>query len=84
MELDYLISISNGIISESAEELIKAKSKTNKDYLFEYLNYAFPEYQKVDDSLDLNYLIDLGTSYFNKALLTDAERRQEEGINNEH
>lgn len=84
MELDYLISISNGIISESAEELIKAKSKTNKDYLFEYLNYAFPEYQKIDDSLDLNYLIDLGTSYFNKALMTDAERKQEEGINNEH
>jgi len=84
MELDYLISISNGIISESAEELIKTKSKTNKDYLFEYLKYAFPEYQKVDDSIELNYLIELATAYFNKAMLTDAERKQEEGMTDEH
>ena len=46
-----LISIANKVITESTDEMIKASSKTNKDYLIEYLERAFPEYEKINESI---------------------------------
>lgn len=77
LELDYLISMSNGVINESAEEIIKANSKTNKDYLIDYLDNIFSEYEKVDESLDLNYLKTMAISYYDKSQMSKDERNEE-------
>lgn len=80
LELDYLISIANNTISESADEMIKTKSKTNKDYLLEYLNVVFEEYKKVDAQLDLNYLKEMASSYFDKANLSKQDQKNDDLI----
>ena len=76
IELDYLISISNEVITESTDEMIKASSKTNKDYLIEYLEKAFPEYEKVNENLSLIYLKEMAESYYNKSLLDKNEQQE--------
>jgi DNA repair exonuclease SbcCD nuclease subunit len=76
IELDYLISISNEVITESTDEMIKASSKTNKDYLIEYLEKAFPEYEKVNENLNLLYLKEMAESYYNKSLLDKNEQQE--------
>ncbi len=78
LEFDYLIS-STGVIEEQVDiEIDKCKSKTNREYLTEYLESIFEEYKKIDDSYELNYLKDLAVSYFNKAMLPKNERDEQE------
>lgn len=81
IELDYLISIANEVITESTDEMIKASSKTNKDYLIEYLEKAFPEYEKINESINLNYLKELAEGYYQKSLLNEKERKELESEN---
>ena len=76
IELDYLISISNEIITESTDEMIKASSKTNKDYLIEYLDKVFPEYEKINEAININYLKEIAESYYNKSLLDKTEQQE--------
>lgn len=83
IELDYLISIANEVITESTDEMIKASSKTNKDYLIEYLERAFPEYEKINESISLDYLKELANGYYQKSLLTEKERKEFESENEE-
>ena len=80
LELDYLISIANNTISESADEMIKAKSKTNKDYLIEYIDVVFEEYKKIDAQLDLIYLKTMAALYFDKASLSKIEQKNDDLI----
>ena len=80
LELDYLISIANNTIIESAEEMVKAKSKTNKDYLLEYLDCIFEEYKKVDNELDLETLKSMASLYFDKAELSKIEQKNDDLI----
>lgn len=81
IELDYLISIANEVITESTDEMIKASSKTNKDYLIEYLEKAFPEYEKINESINLDYLKELAEGYYQKSLLTEKDRKEFESEN---
>ena len=81
IELDYLISIANEVITESTDEMIKASSKTNKDYLIEYLERAFPEYEKINESISLDYLKELADGYYQKSLLTEKDRKEFESEN---
>jgi hypothetical protein len=81
IELDYLISIANEVITESTDEMIKASSKTNKDYLIEYLEKAFPEYEKINESTNLDYLKELAEGYYQKSLLTEKDRKEFESEN---
>lgn len=81
IELDYLISIANEVITESTDEMIKASSKTNKDYLIEYLERAFPEYEKINESISLDYLKELADGYYQKSLLTENDRKEFESEN---
>ena len=80
LELDYLISIANNTITESADEMIKAKSKTNKDYLIEYIDVVFEEYKKIDAQLDLIYLKTMAALYFDKASLSKIEQKNDDLI----
>ena len=80
LELDYLISIANNTIIESADEMVKAKSKTNKDYLLEYLDCIFEEYQKVDKELELDTLKTMAGLYFDKAELSKIEQKNDDLI----
>lgn len=75
-ELDYLISMSNDIINESTVELIKANTKTNKEYLLEYIDKIFPEYEKINELLDLAYLKSLAVSYYDKSQVSKDEQRE--------
>ena len=63
---------------ESTEELLKTKTKDNKDYLLEYIDKIFPEYKEVDASIELPYLKELTESYYAKSLLSEAEREERE------
>jgi len=78
LEFDYLIS-STGMIEDQADiEIDNCKSKTNKDYLIEYIESIFDEYKKIDDTYDLNYLKEMALSYFDKAMLPKSEREEQE------
>jgi hypothetical protein len=78
LELEYLISLTSDIILESAEEIVKSNSKDNKEYLIEYIQKIYTDIQKVDESIELPYLIELIQSYYQKSLMTDAERAEKE------
>ncbi len=78
LEFDYLISLTSTETESFNEESVNVKSKTNKDYLIEYIESIFPEYKKVDESLDLNYLKELANTYFDKAMLPKEEREEYE------
>lgn len=78
LEFDYLIS-STGVIEEQADvEIDNCKSKTNKEYLIEFLESIFEEYKNTDPSYDLDYLKELAISYFDKAMLPKSEREEQE------
>ena len=76
LEFDYLISLTSAETDNFNEESVNVKSKTNKDYLIEYIESIFPEYKKVDESLDLDYLKNLANIYFDKAMLPKEEREE--------
>lgn len=78
LEFDYLISSTISEANDFNDESGNIKSKTNKDYLIEYIESVFPEYKKVNADLDLDYLKDLANSYFDKALLPKEEREDHE------
>lgn len=80
LELDYLISIANNTIIESADEMVKAKSKTNKDYLLEYLDCVFEEHKKIEGELDLDTLKTMASSYFDKTELSKIEQKNDDLI----
>jgi hypothetical protein len=80
LELDYLISIANNTIAESAEEMVKANSKTNKDYLLEYIDCIFEEYKKIEGELDLDLLKYMGSSYFDKTEMSKIEQKNDDLI----
>lgn len=80
LELDYLISIANNTIIESADEMVKAKSKTNKDYLIEYIECIFNEYQKIDSEYNLDILKTMAASYFDKTELSTVEQKNDDLI----
>lgn len=78
LEFDYLISSTTPEVTAVESPQIELKEKTNKDYLIEYLETIFPEYKKIDEKYDLNYLKELANSYFEKACLPKEEREEVE------
>lgn len=78
LNLEYLISISNNSLDNLTNENIKNNSKTNKDYLIDYLENIFPEYEKIDSALDLDYLKNIGIKYYEKALIPEKDRFEQE------
>ena len=80
LEIEYLISLTADVIIESAEELVKTKTKDNKQYLIEYIQKIYEELKKVDENIDLTYLTELVQTYYDKALLSESEKRERELI----
>ena len=78
LEIEYLISLTSDVILESADELVKAKTKDNKQYLLEYIQKVYNELKKVDDTIDLKYLEELVQTYYTRSLLSEAEREERE------
>ena len=73
-----MISLTSDVILESTEELVKAKTKDNKEYLIEYIQRIYQELKKVDDTIDLKYLEELIQTYYTRSLLNEAEREERE------
>lgn len=80
LEIEYLISLTSDVILESTEELVKAKTKDNKEYLIEYIQRVYQELKKVDNTIDLKYLEELIQTYYTRSLLNEAEREERELI----
>lgn len=80
LEIEYLISLTADVITESAEELVKTKTKDNKQYLIEYIQKMYEELKNVDENIDLQYLTELVQTYYDKALLSESEKRERELI----
>ena len=80
LEIEYLISLTADVITESTEELVKTKTKDNKQYLIEYIQKIYEELKKVDENIDLTYLTELVQTYYDKALLSESEKRERELI----
>ena len=78
LEIEYLISLTSDIILESTDDIVKSNSKDNKIYLLEYVQKVYNEIKNVDSSIDLNFLQELIHNYYQKSLLTDAERQEKE------
>ena len=78
LEIEYLISLTSDVILESADELVKAKTKDNKQYLLEYIQKVYNELKKVDETIDLQYLEELVQTYYARSLLSEAEREERE------
>jgi hypothetical protein len=80
LEIEYLISLTSDLIVESADELVKTNTKDNKQYLLEYVQKMYNEVKEVDNSIELQYLNELVQTYYNRSLLTEAEREERELI----
>ena len=78
LEFDYIISSTAGLANDSVNELDVCKSKTNDQYLNEYLESVFEEYSKNDDSYDLVFLKSLADAYYKKSMLPKNEREEQE------
>jgi DNA repair exonuclease SbcCD nuclease subunit len=78
LNLEYLISISNNSINDLSNENIKNNSKTNKEYLLDYLENVFVEYEKVNNTLDLSYLKEICVKYYEKSLIPEKDRLEKE------
>ncbi len=74
VETEYLISITNDTIMESADAIVKSGSKDNKEYLMEYLETAYKEISKVDEDIDKQLLFHLAESYYEKAQSSEKEQ----------
>ena len=74
LELDYLVSITDGVISNIAEESIKKKANDNLTYLLEYIEEVGKEAEKVDESIDLNLLKEMTKKYYANSQLTESEK----------
>lgn len=66
LEIEYLISLTSNLIAKSTDELSKASNKTNLDYLLEYIDNVYEEVKKIDTDINIDTLIDLTKSYYNK------------------
>jgi len=78
LEIEYLISLTSDVILESADELVKSKTKDNKQYLLEYIQKVYKELKNVDENIDLQYLEELVQTYYSRSLLSEAEREERE------
>jgi len=78
IELDYIISISDGVISESAEKTIANKAKDNLTYLLEYIEEIGKETNKIDESISIQLLKELTQKYYKQSKLSDAEKEEKE------
>lgn len=74
IETEYLISITNDAISESADDIVKSGSKDNKEYLMEYLEISYDEISKIDASIDKTLLFQLANAYYEKSQLAEKEQ----------
>ncbi len=78
VELEYLISLTNDVISESTEELVKSGSKDNYAYIIDYINIIYPEIQKINDSIDKKMLLELANSYYKRSQMLEEEKEIKE------
>jgi hypothetical protein len=80
LEIEYLISLTSDVISESTDELVKSGSKDNNVYLTEYIQKVYDEAKNIDESIDLDYLKELVQTYYKRSLLSESERDERELI----
>ena len=78
LQIEYLISLTSDIILESTDQIVKASSKDNKEYLHQYIQKIYKPLKQADDSINLQTLQQMVDTYYNKSLMTEAERKVEE------
>ena len=77
LQIEYLISLTSDIISQSTEQLVKSNSKDNKEYLHQYIQQIYKPLKQADDSINLQTLEQLVDTYYKKSLLSEAQRKNE-------
>ena len=77
LEIEYLISLTSDIISQSTEQLVKSNSKDNKEYLHQYIQQIYKPLKQADDSINLQMLEQLVDTYYKKSLLSESQRKNE-------
>lgn len=77
LEIQYLISLTSDIISQSTEQMVKSSSKDNKEYLHQYIQQIYKPLKQADDSINLQTLQQLVDTYYKKSLMTEADRKAE-------
>lgn len=77
LQIEYLISLTSDIISQSTEQMVKSSSKDNKEYLHQYIQQIYKPLKQADDSINLQTLEQLVDTYYKKSLLSEAQRKAE-------
>lgn len=75
LEIQYLISLTSDIISQSAEQMVKSSSKDNREYLHQYIQNIYKSLKEADDSISLEILQQMVDNYYSKSLMTETERK---------
>ena len=78
LQIQYLISLTSDIILESTEQIVKASSKDNKEYLHQYIQKIFKPLKQTDNDINLQTLQQMVDNYYNKSLMTEADRKVDE------
>lgn len=73
LQIQYLISLTSDLLSESTEQIIKAASKDNKDYLYEYVDKIYNQIKEKDSSIDLEILHQYIDNYYKKSISNDIQ-----------
>lgn len=73
LQIQYLISLTSDLLTESAQQIIKTSSKDNKDYLYEYIDKIYDQIKEKDGSIDLQILHQYIDNYYQKSISNDVK-----------
>jgi len=77
VETDYLISLTNEVISESSTDIIKSVAKDNYSYTVDYIKQLYPDLVKVNENINSEKLLMHFQCYYKKSQLSKEERTEQ-------